>query len=120
MAWAFVSKTVYNHSTNCATIGALKISPVFRRICGFVKPGDVTSEATFSRALGEFARHGLGERVHETLGARYVKPELVGYLSRGIHRHPGPGEAQAESAAPQAGAPEKRPTAPGPRRGERG
>ena len=82
LARAFVGKAVYNHPHTRATIEALRASPVFRRICGFVKPGDVPSEATFSRAFGEFARHGLGERVHETLVARYVKPELVGHISR--------------------------------------
>jgi len=35
-----------------------------------------------ARAFGEFARHGLGERVHEALVARYVKPALVGHISR--------------------------------------
>ena len=82
LARAFVGKAVYNHPHTRATIEALRASPVFRRICGFVRPGDIPSEATFSRAFGEFARHGLGERVHETLVARYVKPELVGHISR--------------------------------------
>jgi len=82
MARAFVGKAVYNHPTTRATIEALQASPNFRRICGFVRPGDIPSEATFSRAFGEFARHGLGERVHEALVARYVKPELVGHISR--------------------------------------
>ena len=82
LARAFVGKAVYNHPTTRATIEALQASPNFRRICGFVRPGDVTSEATFSRAFGEFARHGLGARVHEALVARYVKPALVGPISR--------------------------------------
>jgi Transposase DDE domain/Transposase domain (DUF772) len=82
MVRAFVGKAVYNHPTTRATIEALKSSPNFRRICGFVRPGEIPSEATFSRAFGEFARQGLGERVHEALVARYVKPELVGHISR--------------------------------------
>jgi hypothetical protein len=82
LARAFVGKAVYNHPHTRATIEALRASPVFRRICGFVRLGDVPSEATFSRAFGEFARHGLGERVHEALVARFVKPELVGHISR--------------------------------------
>jgi hypothetical protein len=82
LARAFVGKAVYNHPHTRATIEALRASPVFRRICGFVRSGDVPSEATFSRAFGEFACHGLGERVHEALVARYVKPELVGHISR--------------------------------------
>jgi hypothetical protein len=82
MARAFVGKAVYNHPTTRATMEALQASPHFRRICGFVSLDDIPSEATFSRAFGEFALHGLGERVHEALVARYVKPELVGHISR--------------------------------------
>jgi hypothetical protein len=82
LARAFVAKAVYNHPTTGATIEALKASPVFRRICGLVRPGDIPSESTFSRAFGEFARQELGERVHEALVVRYVKPELVGHISR--------------------------------------
>ena len=82
LARAFVGKAVYNHPTTRATIEALEASPNFRRICGFVRPGEIPSEATFSRAFGEFARYGLGERVHEALVARYVKSELVGHISR--------------------------------------
>jgi hypothetical protein len=59
LARAFVSKAVYNHPTTRATIAALQTSPNFRRICGFVRPRDIPSEATFSRAFGEFACHGL-------------------------------------------------------------
>jgi Transposase DDE domain/Transposase domain (DUF772) len=82
LARAFVGKAVYNHPTTRATIEALQTSPNFGRICGFVRAGDIPSEATFSRAFGEFARNGLGERVHAALVARYVKPELVGHVSR--------------------------------------
>jgi hypothetical protein len=82
IARAFVGKAVYNHPTTRATIEALQASPNFRRICGFVRPGDIPSEATFSRAFGAFAHHGLGERVHEALVVHYVKPELVGHVSR--------------------------------------
>jgi hypothetical protein len=61
LARALVGKAVYNHPHIRATIEALRAAPVFRRICGFVRPGDIPSEATFSRAFGEFARQGLGE-----------------------------------------------------------
>ena len=82
LARAFVGKAVYNHSHTRATIEALRAAPVYRRICGFVRPSEIPSEATFSRAFGEFARHGLGERVHEALVERWVKPGLVGHISR--------------------------------------
>jgi len=82
MARAFVGKAVYNHPTTRATREALRTSSIYRRICGFVSPGDIPSEATFSRAFAEFALQGLGDRVHEALVERCVKPELVGHISR--------------------------------------
>jgi hypothetical protein len=61
---------------------ALRGSPVFRRLCGFVRLSDIPSEATFSRAFKEFAKIGLGEKVHQALVAQWVTPELVGHISR--------------------------------------
>jgi hypothetical protein len=90
LARAFVGKAVYNHPTTCATIEALRASPVFRRLCGFVRRVDVPSESTFSRAFAEFAALGLGERVHQALVAHWVKPELVGHISRDAMAKPQP------------------------------
>ena len=64
---------------------ALRGSPVFRRLCGFVRRSDLPSEATFSRAFKEFAKIGLGEKVHQALVAQWVTPELVGHISRHGH-----------------------------------
>jgi Transposase DDE domain/Transposase domain (DUF772) len=82
LARAFVGKAVYNHPHTRATIEALKATPVFRRLCGFVRRTDIPSEATFSRAFAEFAEMSLGEKVHEALVGQWVKPELVGHISR--------------------------------------
>ena len=82
LARAFVGKAVYNHPTTCATIEALRASPGFRRICGFVRRAKVPSEATFSRAFAEFTKLGLGEKVHAALVKQWAKPELVGHISR--------------------------------------
>jgi hypothetical protein len=82
LARAFVGKAVYNHPHTRATLEALRASPVFRRICGFMRRSDVPSESTFSRAFAEFAERGLGEKVHQVLVERWVKPELVGHISR--------------------------------------
>jgi len=82
LARAFVGKAVYNHLHTRATIEALKATPVFRRLCGFVRRTDIPSEATFSRAFAEFAEMRLGEKVHEALVGQWVKPELVGHISR--------------------------------------
>jgi len=82
LARALVAKAVYNHPHTRATMEALRGSPVFRRICGFVRRSDIPSEATFSRAFKEFAKIGLGEKVHQALVAQWVTPELVGHISR--------------------------------------
>ena len=82
LARAFVGKAVYNHHHTRATIEALRASAVYRRICGFVRRSDVPSESTFSRAFAEFARMGLAEKVHQALVEHWVKPELVGHISR--------------------------------------
>jgi hypothetical protein len=82
IARAFVAKAVYNHPFTRTTIEALNATPNLRRICGFEKRSDIPSEATFSRAFGEFARSGLGDRVHEVLVKQCVKPQLVGHISR--------------------------------------
>ena len=82
MARALVGKAVSNHPHTRAVIEALRASRVFRRICGFVRRTAIPSEATFSRALAEFAVKGLGNRVHEALVGQWVKPGLVGHISR--------------------------------------
>jgi hypothetical protein len=82
IARAFVGKAVYNHPTTRATLEALRTSPIFRRLCGFVRLTDVPSESTFSRGFAEFAEIGLGEKVHQALVAQWVTPELVGHISR--------------------------------------
>jgi hypothetical protein len=82
LARALVGKAVYNHPHTQATIEVLRAAPVFRRLCGFVGLMEVPSEATFSRAFAEFAEMGLGEKVHQALVEYWVKPELVGHISR--------------------------------------
>ena len=108
MARAFVGKAVYNHPTTRATLEALRASPIFRRICGFVSSGDIPSEATFSRAFAEFAEKGLGDRVHEALVERCVKPELVGHISRDATAIRGREKPVVKAAGGKAGSPEKR------------
>jgi hypothetical protein len=82
IARAFVGKAVFNYSTTRATIEGLRTAPNFRRICGFVRQVDIPSESTFSRGFKEFAKNGLGDQVHEVLVERFVKPGLVGHISR--------------------------------------
>lgn len=114
LARAFVGKAVYNHPTTCATIEALRASPGFRRICGLVRQGQVPSESTFSRAFAEFTRLGLGEKVHAALVEQWVKPGLVGHISRDATAIEGR-EKPAAKPKPPKPAPRKKGR---PRRGE--
>jgi len=114
LARALVAKAVYNHPHTRATLEALRGSPVLRRLCGFVRRADIPSEATFSRAFGEFAALGLGERVHEALVAQWLKPELVGHISRDATAIEGREKPQAKVRPPKP-APRK---SGRPRRGE--
>ena len=82
IARSFVAKSVYGYPFTSALIEALKTTPSLRKICGFEKVSRIPSESTFSRAFGEFADSGLGERVHEALVERSLKTELVGHISR--------------------------------------
>lgn len=114
LARALVAKAVYNHPHTRATIEALRGSPVLRRLCGFVRRADIPSEATFSRAFAEFARLGLGEKVHAALVVEWVKPELVGHISRDATAIEG-----REKPVPKPKPPQPTPRKKGrPRRGE--
>jgi transposase len=82
MARAFVAKTVYRIPTTSDLVRALRAVSNLRRICGFMAPGDIPSESTFSRAFTEFAVSGLGNRAHDALVQDYLGGELVGHISR--------------------------------------
>lgn len=82
IARAFVAKAVYGHPFTRSTINQLHMAPNLRRICGFGKISEIPSEATFSRAFAEFSESGFGEKVHDALVARCLKPTLVGHISR--------------------------------------
>jgi hypothetical protein len=82
IARSFIAKAVYGYPFTSSLIEALKTTSSFRRICGFEEVSDIPSESTFSRAFGEFAESGLGERGHNALVERCLKPELVGHISR--------------------------------------
>ncbi|HBR17489.1 MAG TPA: IS5/IS1182 family transposase, partial [Deltaproteobacteria bacterium] len=60
----------------------LQRSPNLKRICGFSSIREIPSESTFSRAFFEFAKDGLGEKVHKVLVESHLKAELVGHISR--------------------------------------
>ncbi len=79
-ALAFVTKAVYNHPYTCSTREALRTSRGLRRICGYARRSDIPSESVFSRALAEFAKMKLGEKVHEAIPLMQMTSERVDYL----------------------------------------
>ena len=107
IARSFVSKAVYGHPFTRTTIHELQTTPNLRHICGFERVSDIPSEATFSRAFAEFAKSGLGERVHEALVERSLKQELIGHISRDSTAIKGR-EKPVKKAAKQKPVPRKR------------
>jgi len=107
IARSFVAKAVYGYPATRMLIEALKGSSSLRRICGFDRPSAIPSESTFSRAFGEFSDSGLGERVHEALVERCLRPELVGHISRDATAIEGR-EKPAKKAPKEKPAPKKR------------
>jgi hypothetical protein len=82
IARSFVAKAVYGYPFTRSLIEALKTTPNLRRVCGFERVSDIPDESTFSRAFKEFSETRLGERVHEAMVERCLKPELVGHINR--------------------------------------
>jgi hypothetical protein len=78
IARSFVAKMVYNMSTTRALWERLQSDKNLRRICGWENPRQIPSEATFSRAMAEFADTKLPQRVHEALIEKiYVKTDTI-------------------------------------------
>jgi len=82
IARAFVAKAVCRYQHTSSLRHELRSTPNLRFICGFGKRKDVPSESTFSRAFGEFAKAGLGVKVHDTLVKEHLSTELIGHVSR--------------------------------------
>lgn len=82
LARAFVAKMVYRLETTRQLRERLRQEVTLRRICGWERAREVPSEATFSRAFAEFARHQVGEQAHARVIESYQKPRLVGHIAR--------------------------------------
>lgn len=82
LARAFIAKAVYDIKTTSGLIERLKASKNLRAICGWEKASEVPSEATFSRAFGEFAEERLAEAAHCSLIEKHARDRLVGHISR--------------------------------------
>lgn len=82
LARAFVAKAVFNVTTTKGLIDCVTADKILRRLCGWERADEIPSEATFSRAFGEFAASALPSRVHEALIGQTQKDRLVGHISR--------------------------------------
>lgn len=82
LAHAFIAKHVYQFPTTGALIEALRTRPTLRRLCGWDSVGEIPSEATFSRALAQFAADQLPTRIHEHMVQTHAGPKLVGHVGR--------------------------------------
>ena len=67
IARSFVAKMVYNMATTRTLWERLYSDKNLRRICGWENSRQIPSEATFSRAIADFAETQLPQRVHEAL-----------------------------------------------------
>lgn len=101
IARAYVAKMVYNLNTTRDLLDRISADNTLRRLCGWVERYKVPSEATFSRAFGEFARSGLPQKVHAAMIERYIGGEIIGHISRDateIEAREKPKKAQKEAA----------------------
>lgn len=67
IARSFVAKMIYNMSTTRDLWERLHSDKNLRRVCGWENSRQIPSEATFSRAMKDFAETQLPQRVHEAL-----------------------------------------------------
>ena len=79
---AFVAKAVSNAPGARNFRGQILGDSTLRRMCGWEEKYHVPSEATFSRAFGEFAKSALAERAHKELLKRTLSDHLFGHISQ--------------------------------------
>ena len=82
LARAFIAKAVWDFPTTRDLMDRVACDPVLRRLCGWSRVGGIPSEATFSRAFGEFARSRLPQRMHEAVVKAAFEETIVGHISR--------------------------------------
>lgn len=104
IARAFVGKAVYNLDSTRQLIERLKTDSHFRRICGWINPGSVPEEWSFSRSFALFAESALATQVHEILINRKYDGQIVGHISRDsteIEAREKPQKLETQVTAPQ-------------------
>ena len=79
IARAFVSKSVYNFQTTRDLIDRLHIDRTLRIICGWRYKRDIPSEATFSRAFGEFSDLDVAQKTQKKFVSEYLSEKTFFY-----------------------------------------
>jgi Transposase DDE domain/Transposase domain (DUF772) len=82
MARAYCVKAVLGFECTTELLDRLKVDRKLRRICGLSLWKMLPSEATFSRAFGEFAKDGLADKAHKALIQSALAGEILGAVSR--------------------------------------
>jgi IS5 family transposase len=72
LARAFIAKAYYNATDTKAWRERLLGDASLRKVCGWMRRGQVPSESTFSRAFAVFAETGLLDAVHEANVGHYL------------------------------------------------
>jgi hypothetical protein len=111
LARAFVAEAVIGLPTTSMLIERLTVDKQLRRLCGWERPGELSREATFSRAFAEFALSELPSRVHEALIKPTHEDRLVGHISRdatAIEAREKPVKTAAPEASTSAQPPKRR------------
>ena len=82
MARAFVAKAVLGIPLTSVLRQRLVSDAGLRSLCGWQHAKDVPGKWTFSRALEEFSRSQLPQRVHAAIIEQAYQGRLVGHISR--------------------------------------
>ena len=67
LARAFIAKAHWDIPTTRALVDRLKVDRPIRNLCGWVLPGEIPSESTFSRAFAEFAESNIPGQIHKAM-----------------------------------------------------
>ena len=82
LARAFMAKAHWDIPTTRLLVERLKVDRRMRNLCGWVLPGKVPSESTFSRAFAEFAESNIPGQIHKAMIEEATKQSIIGHISR--------------------------------------
>ena len=82
LARAFIAKAHWDIPTTRLLVERLKVDRRMRNLCGWVLPGEISSESTFSRAFAEFAESDIPGQIHKAMIEEATKQSIIGHISR--------------------------------------